>query len=127
MLHGLLPLYPEAVKTTLLDSRVRNLEPAKANANRFGWQGAQFPFESAYSGYEVTDYDAGAQLEVHVTGDVGWSAQQYLQLTGYATSRMYAYTVCICTYGIYLGNINTYCTCTVHAIERSSGGEANWI
>lgn len=83
MLHGLLPLYPEVVKRTLMDSRVRNLDPAKDNARRFNWAGAMFPFESAYSGYEVSDYADAVQMEVHVTGDVAWSAQQYIQLTGY--------------------------------------------
>lgn len=83
MIHGLLPLYPEAVKKILLDSRVRNLGPAKENAAKNGWKGAMFPFESAFSGYEVSSYAEGAKLEIHVSGDVGWSAQQYLQLTGY--------------------------------------------
>uniref|UniRef100_A0A914DN33 C-type lectin domain-containing protein n=1 Tax=Acrobeloides nanus TaxID=290746 RepID=A0A914DN33_9BILA len=82
MLIGLLPFYPEVVKKALLDSRVRHLEQAKQNAQRFGWDGAEFPWEAAYSGYECTDGMIYAQLEIHITGDVALSAYHYLKLTG---------------------------------------------
>jgi protein-glucosylgalactosylhydroxylysine glucosidase len=83
MLIGILPLHPEVVKRALLDSRVRHLEPAKLNAKRFGWDGAMYPWELAYSGYECDPWPPSALYEIHVTGDSALSAQQYLELTGY--------------------------------------------
>ncbi len=82
MLLGLLPFYPEVVKKALLDTRVRNLGPAKDNAKRFGFDGATFPWELAYSGYETTNWSPAELYEVHVTGNTALSAQQYLQFTG---------------------------------------------
>lgn len=82
MLIGLLPLYPEAVKRALLDSRVRNIEAAKQNSQRYGTAGARFPWEQAFSGYECSPWAASGDMEIHVTGDTALSAQQYLKLTG---------------------------------------------
>lgn len=82
MLIGLVPLFPEAVKRTLLDTRVRNLGPAMLNAQRFGWDGAMFPWELAYSGYECDPWPPSALYEIHVTGDSALSAWTYLRLTG---------------------------------------------
>lgn len=82
MLLGILPLHPEVVKRALLDSRVRQLEPAKLNAQHNGWDGAQFPWELAYSGYETSPWSGSADFEIHVTGDSALSAQNYLKLTG---------------------------------------------
>uniref|UniRef100_A0A914DPS5 Protein-glucosylgalactosylhydroxylysine glucosidase n=1 Tax=Acrobeloides nanus TaxID=290746 RepID=A0A914DPS5_9BILA len=82
MLIGLVPLYPEVVKRALQDSRVRHLEPAKLNAKRFGWDGAMFPWELAYSGYECDPWPPSALYEIHVTGDSALSALTYLRLAG---------------------------------------------
>lgn len=82
VLVGLLPLYPDVVKTVHLDSRVRNLDKAMLNAKNYGGIGARFPWEQAYSGYEVCPAPDFSRDEIHVTGDSALSAKQYLMLTG---------------------------------------------
>lgn len=80
MLLGILPLHPSVVKKTLLDTRVRRLEQAKSNAQRYGQHGARFPWEVAYAGYE-TSIPPWSDDEIHVTGDVALSALHYLRLS----------------------------------------------
>lgn len=69
----------------VLEYRIRRLDPARARAAGQGRQGARFPWESAWSGDDVTPHSGIDQhgdqvpirtgdLEEHVTADVAWAA-----------------------------------------------------
>ncbi len=70
---------------SLLEYRIRRLEPARKRAEASGRLGARFPWESAGSGRDVTPHtgidqhgeqvqiDTG-ELEEHVTADIAWAA-----------------------------------------------------
>lgn len=86
--------FPDQGKN-LVDYRIRGLTAAKRNAAKNGYQGAQYPWESAWlSDGEVTpkfgeiDLITGrptpiltGEIEHHVTGDVIFGLSEYLQVT----------------------------------------------
>lgn len=93
----MLPMFsytqPE-LAANMLRYRWHGLEPARAKAAASGRRGAQFPWESASTGAEVTprwipDPDhperrvpvLSGELELHVTADVGYAAWQHWQAT----------------------------------------------
>ncbi|XP_030384091.1 protein-glucosylgalactosylhydroxylysine glucosidase isoform X2 [Scaptodrosophila lebanonensis] len=63
----------------LLDYRLRHLEAAKYNANVTGYEGARYPWESAYTGTEVTNPCCPdiAQQEIHISPDILFTLQKY--------------------------------------------------
>ena len=79
----------------LLSYRWRNLAGALAKARKNGWQGALFPWESAWSGEEETpefaainirtglrQKVASAVAEHHLVADIAWAVDAYYQVTG---------------------------------------------
>jgi trehalose/maltose hydrolase-like predicted phosphorylase len=83
------------IARNLLTSRWRQLGVARARARDEGLAGARYPWESADTGEEVTprwipDPDAPSrlvqiftgELELHITADIAYAAQQYWQVTG---------------------------------------------
>ncbi len=83
----LLPFYlytsPESAKT-LVDFRVRTLPGARANAARYGYSGARYPWESDGNGNEHCP-SANWQYrdhQVHVTADVVYGIAHYASATG---------------------------------------------
>ncbi len=85
---------PELARN-MLGYRCRRLAGARAKAAANGFAGAQFPWESAGTGEEVTppwisDYtDPGKLLriwtgetEIHITADIAYAVLQYWQVTG---------------------------------------------
>jgi trehalose/maltose hydrolase-like predicted phosphorylase len=79
--------HPMAARA-MLEYRIRRLAAARAIAHAGGRDGAQFPWESARSGFEVTPTSAKdrlgnvvpirtGQLEQHVVADVAWAAGCY--------------------------------------------------
>lgn len=94
----MLPLFtytaPHIAKN-LLNYRYRLLPAARANAESHGCRGAQFPWESADTGAEVTPawvphFNDRTQLvriwtgdtEIHISADIAYAAYQYWRVTG---------------------------------------------
>ncbi|MDP2350641.1 MAG: glycoside hydrolase family 65 protein, partial [Chloroflexota bacterium] len=82
------------IARNLLTSRSRQLPAAQANARQAGYRGAQFPWESADTGEEVTPSwlpDPSdptrlqriwtGDLEIHISADVAIAAYRYWQVT----------------------------------------------
>ncbi|XP_013981556.1 protein-glucosylgalactosylhydroxylysine glucosidase isoform X1 [Salmo salar] len=72
--------YPQLARA-VLDYRVRTVDGAKDNAEKQGYKGLKFPWESAVSGREVCPEDIYGQQEIHINGDVTLAFQHYLYLT----------------------------------------------
>ncbi len=94
----MLPLFtykaPEIARN-LLDYRYRHLEAARAKARANGYEGAQYAWESADAGDEVTptwypDPSDRTRLiriwtgdiEIHISADIAYAVHQYWQATG---------------------------------------------
>jgi trehalose/maltose hydrolase-like predicted phosphorylase len=94
----MLPLFiytaPHIAKN-LLNYRYRNLPGARRKAQANGFQGAQFPWESADTGDEVTPTWVPhfaeptklvriwtGDIEIHISADISHAAYQYWQATG---------------------------------------------
>lgn len=94
----MLPLFSHAlpgVARNLLDYRWHRLPQARAKAAGNGCEGAQFPWESADTGEEVTptwvpSFTGGDRLdrvwtgdiEIHISADIAHAAMRYWQVTG---------------------------------------------
>lgn len=80
----LLPFFiytqPEYAKK-LITYRYKTLQGAKANAKRYGYQGARYPWESCITGTEQCSNWQYADLEVHVTADVIYGLWHYYEAT----------------------------------------------
>ncbi|XP_053175127.1 protein-glucosylgalactosylhydroxylysine glucosidase [Scomber japonicus] len=72
--------YPKLARS-VLEYRVRTIDGAKDNAQKQGFKGLKFPWESAVSGREVCPEDIYGQQEIHINGDVTLAFQHYLYLT----------------------------------------------
>ncbi len=94
----MLPLFtytaPEIARN-LLNYRFNNLATARAKARGNGVEGAQFPWESADTGEEVTPTwvphfaDRNklvriwtGDIEIHISADIAYAAHQYWRVTG---------------------------------------------
>ena len=94
----MLPLFiytaPQIAKN-LLNYRYRNLAGARRKAQANGFEGAQFPWESADTGDEVTPTWVPhfadrtklvriwtGDIEIHISADIAHAAYQYWQATG---------------------------------------------
>eukprot|EP00040_Diaphanoeca_grandis_P037209 m.241379 g.241379 ORF g.241379 m.241379 type:complete len:829 (-) comp33773_c2_seq1:1694-4180(-) len=71
--------HPEIAKAAL-QYRVNRLPQARENAKLHGFDGAMFPWESAYSGTEV-DPAQGTTTEEHLQGDIAFAFRQYYEAT----------------------------------------------
>ncbi|CAG9133486.1 unnamed protein product [Plutella xylostella] len=82
MYPSLLLLYPHYARL-LLQYRLDTAHVAADLARRTGDKGYRFPWESAFTGSEVTQpcCPEVAQYEQHVTGCVSFAARQYLAVT----------------------------------------------
>jgi kojibiose phosphorylase len=94
----MLPLFiytAPAIARNLLNYRYRNLPGARAKACENGFEGAQFPWESAGEGVEVTptwvpDFTNRTkmvriwtgEIEIHISADIAYAANKYWQVTG---------------------------------------------
>lgn len=71
-----------AAARSLAQYRVNCLPQAKAHAKKMNGAGARYPWMAAYDGSEQCEsWDIGAS-EVHITADVAYALDQYLQATG---------------------------------------------
>nr|XP_035954142.1 protein-glucosylgalactosylhydroxylysine glucosidase isoform X3 [Halichoerus grypus] len=80
MFPNILMFHPEAARA-LLEYRVRTLGGAKDNAQKLGYQGAKFAWESAGSGLEVCPEDIYGTQEIHINGAVVLAFQLYYHTT----------------------------------------------
>ncbi|XP_042268918.1 protein-glucosylgalactosylhydroxylysine glucosidase [Thunnus maccoyii] len=80
MYPGIGLFYPKLARA-VLEYRVRTVDGAKDNAQKQGYKGLKFPWESAVSGREVCPEDIYGQQEIHINGDVTLAFQHYLYLT----------------------------------------------
>ncbi|XP_020790881.2 protein-glucosylgalactosylhydroxylysine glucosidase [Boleophthalmus pectinirostris] len=80
MYPGIALFYPTLARS-VLEYRVRTIDGARDNAQRQGYKGLKFPWESAVSGREVCPEDIYGQQEIHINGDVTLAFQHYLYLT----------------------------------------------
>jgi kojibiose phosphorylase len=94
----MLPLFTYTaphIARNLLNYRYRHLPSARAKARANGFAGAQFPWESADTGEEVTPTWIPhftdrtrlvriwtGDLEIHISADIAYAAHQYWQITG---------------------------------------------
>lgn len=76
----LLNFYPEIAKS-ILNYRISRISRAEEKAKELGYKGAMFPWESAFSGIEVTPTFAETRdLEIHISGDIVVAIDDYLQI-----------------------------------------------
>lgn len=66
----------------IVGTRTRTFDSAKILAASTGWQGARYPWESAFTGLETCPGEVYADLEIHISGDVAMMMRQYWELTG---------------------------------------------
>jgi len=76
MYPTLLLLHPQ-LAANVIDYRFTRLQPALDKAQAYGYKGSMFPWESAFTGFEVCPWPPGSQREQHITGDIGMAVQQY--------------------------------------------------
>lgn len=81
MYPPILILHPELAET-VLNYRFNHVSGALSTAQFFNYSGAMFPWESAFTGHEVCfDISSDCWIEIHITGDVAFSFQQYWRMT----------------------------------------------
>jgi len=94
----MLPLFTYTaphIARNLLNYRCRSLPGARAKASANGFEGAQFPWESADTGEEVTPTWVPhfadrtklvriwtGDIEIHISADIAYAAYQYWRATG---------------------------------------------
>ena len=85
MFPTLLALYPD-VAESVLEYRYRTLPGARLNAERLGYQGVFYPWNSASNGDLATECHSvdppHCITQIHLQGDIALAAWQYFQATG---------------------------------------------
>eukprot|EP00041_Stephanoeca_diplocostata_P022033 m.522676 g.522676 ORF g.522676 m.522676 type:complete len:859 (+) comp21968_c0_seq3:119-2695(+) len=76
--------FQPSIARAVLEYRVQRLPEALANAQLNGFEGAMFPWESAFTGTE-TDPAKGTTIEEHLQGDIAFAFRQYYFATGDVT------------------------------------------
>jgi trehalose/maltose hydrolase-like predicted phosphorylase len=85
MYPPLLAFWPKIADRSVLRYRLDHIAGAKDKARSYGkgWKGLMYPWESAYTGMEVTPtWAATGELEQHITGDIAFAIRQYYYATG---------------------------------------------
>ncbi|XP_078612333.1 protein-glucosylgalactosylhydroxylysine glucosidase-like isoform X1 [Branchiostoma floridae x Branchiostoma japonicum] len=83
MYPPILMLHPTLAKD-ILSYRIHVRGPAYDRAQENGYQGLRFPWESAFTGVEVTPGDICWECrenQQHITGDIAFAARQYVSAT----------------------------------------------
>jgi len=67
----------------MLSYRINGMEYAEKRAESGGYEGARFPWESAFTGVEVTPdiCPACRENQQHITGNIAYAARQYISST----------------------------------------------
>ncbi|XP_059156328.1 protein-glucosylgalactosylhydroxylysine glucosidase-like isoform X2 [Physella acuta] len=66
---------------TITETRLKTLDSARLLAQRTGYQGARYPWESAFTGLETCPAEPYGEMEIHINGDVTVMLRQFWQLT----------------------------------------------
>lgn len=74
-------LFHPTLAKRMLMSRIMHMEAAADMARKNGYEGLKFPWEMAYSGYEVCPAPPYSSNELHINGDIALALQQYVHLT----------------------------------------------
>ena len=82
MYPSVLYFYPEAARE-ILNYRLSVLQAARDRAKETGYLGARFPWESCFTGREVTPdcCPETRDFQIHVTGDIAFAIRQYISST----------------------------------------------
>lgn len=82
MYPSILYFYPEIARE-VLNYRLHALPAARDRANDTGFEGARFPWESGFTGREVTPdcCPETRDFQIHNTGDVAFAIRQYVAST----------------------------------------------
>lgn len=87
----LLTFYPDLAKS-ILNYRIERISRAEEKAKELGYKGAMFPWESAFSGIEVTPTFAETRdLEIHISGDIVVAIDEYIQTNQVEREEMLRY------------------------------------
>eukprot|EP01122_Echinamoeba_exundans_P007110 TRINITY_DN2113_c0_g1_i1.p1 TRINITY_DN2113_c0_g1~~TRINITY_DN2113_c0_g1_i1.p1 ORF type:complete len:729 (+),score=110.10 TRINITY_DN2113_c0_g1_i1:1-2187(+) len=81
IMPAILPFHPN-LSRVCVDYRVDRIGPAQKRAIAFGFRGAFFPWQSAFSGEEVDWFPVFNYLEQHIGADVAVSAKLQLLASG---------------------------------------------
>ncbi len=84
MFPGVLLTNPGAAKS-MMRYRASRIPWARAHAQLNGYDGIQFPWQTATAGYEVSPYYSGAcggMKEEHISLDIAFAMAQYVHATG---------------------------------------------
>ncbi|ELU12915.1 hypothetical protein CAPTEDRAFT_112806, partial [Capitella teleta] len=76
----IMQLYPDKAPI-MISARTRVLDVAQQYAVETGYEGARYPWEQAYTGWETCPWDLAAMYQLHVNGDISYSVRQYLYAT----------------------------------------------
>nr|KAI8741141.1 acid trehalase-like protein 1 [Biomphalaria glabrata] len=66
---------------TIVETRTKTLATARMWASATGYDGARYPWESAFTGLETCPAIPVGVMEIHINGDVAMMVRQYWQLT----------------------------------------------
>ncbi|XP_033736120.1 protein-glucosylgalactosylhydroxylysine glucosidase-like [Pecten maximus] len=80
MFPPVLALQRERAKK-IVQTRIAKHASAKQIASMRGYDGAMYPWESAYTGLEVCPLAQYSDYEQHITGDIALAFQQYIMMT----------------------------------------------
>ena len=69
------------IAQTLLRTRQRTASAAQQWASHNGHKGMQFPWESGFTGTDVTPAAGCSRYEQHISGDIAFAIEQYLRAT----------------------------------------------
>ncbi|KAK6180853.1 hypothetical protein SNE40_008830 [Patella caerulea] len=69
------------ISKLIIDSRVRKLTLAQANAGFRGYKGALYPWETAFTGLEVDCPGSMGFSEFHLSSDISFAIRQFFYLT----------------------------------------------
>jgi len=74
--------YPDKAQE-LLNYRMNGIKAARDRAVRSGYRGARFPWESGFTGREVTPdcCEETRDLQIHVSADIMFAFRQYIAAT----------------------------------------------
>ncbi|KAK3591601.1 hypothetical protein CHS0354_013784 [Potamilus streckersoni] len=80
MYPPILALHADMAKT-IVGTRIRTLGSAIQIAENRGYRGAQYPWESAFTGFPSSPSPETLTYEQHITGDIALAFRQYLMIT----------------------------------------------
>ncbi|XP_061165726.1 protein-glucosylgalactosylhydroxylysine glucosidase-like [Saccostrea echinata] len=72
--------FPDMART-MIGARLRVHPAVKERARENGFQGAQFPWEQAFTGFETCPWKPASDYQIHITADVSLAIRHYLAVS----------------------------------------------